>query len=199
MLNHLMSYSYYYDYGYDDYSSSYSSAGAGLAIGVILLIWLFTILGVYLLTAIPMYKIFKKAGKKGWEAFVPIYNLVVELQIVNINPIWILLVLVPGVGSLCMTAINIFAAIRLCKGFGKDTGFIVGYVLLTLIFQFILAFDSSTWDASRIDMNSLSFLNKDKAPAPAAANGAPEQPTAAANATTTPEDPWVSGNDQPQA
>ncbi len=66
MLNHLMSYSYYYDYGYDDYSSSYSSAGAGLAIGVILLIWLFTILGVYLLTAIPIYKIFNKAGKKGW-------------------------------------------------------------------------------------------------------------------------------------
>jgi hypothetical protein len=92
-----------------------------------------------------------------------------------------------------MTIIGILANIRLCKGFGKSDGFIVGYILLPIIFMCILAFDKSTWDPSKIDMNSFSFLNKDKNVAPAAA------PAAGAKPTTTPEDPWVAGDDKKSA
>ncbi|MCQ2569279.1 MAG: hypothetical protein MJ155_03265, partial [Candidatus Saccharibacteria bacterium] len=71
------------------------------------------------------------------------------------------------------------------------------YILLPIIFMCILAFDKSAWDPSKIDMNSFAFLNKDKNVAPAPAAGA--APVAGAQPTTTPEDPWVAGEDKKSA
>ncbi len=200
MLNYLMSYSYSYSYGYDDYygSSSVDDAAVGLfAGGMLIFIFLLALIPT-VLSIVAQWKIFTKAGEAGWKAIIPIYNMVVLCQIVNINPLWILALLIPGINGLAGLALSIFIAIRLCKGFGKSDGFIIGYVLLSFVFQLILAFDKSTWDKSRIDMNSLSFLNKDKAPAAATAPAGGE-PTAAAGANTTPEDPWVAGDDKPKA
>ncbi|MEL7591355.1 MAG: DUF5684 domain-containing protein, partial [Anaerolineaceae bacterium] len=44
-----------------------------------------------------MWRIFVKAGKPGWTAIVPIYNVLVELEIVGRPWWWLLLMFVPGV------------------------------------------------------------------------------------------------------
>jgi len=46
---------------------------------------------------IGLYKIFEKAGRKGWEALIPGYNLYVWLKIIDKPWWWILLLLIPGV------------------------------------------------------------------------------------------------------
>lgn len=94
-----------------------------------------------------MWKIFKKAGRNGWEAIIPIYNVVVLFQITGINPLHILWVLLPLVGSIVFFVFVIKAMINLAKSFGKSTGFAVGLIFLPLIFEAILAFDSSTYTA----------------------------------------------------
>jgi hypothetical protein len=94
-----------------------------------------------------MWKVFKKAGRNGWEAIVPIYNIVVLFQISGVNPLHILWLLLPFVGSIVFLVFLIKAYINLAKSFGKSTGFVVGLVLLNVVFMAILAFDSSTYTA----------------------------------------------------
>ena len=45
-----------------------------------------------------LYKIFEKAGEKGWKALIPIYNFVVWLRLIKKPWWWIFLVLIPTVG-----------------------------------------------------------------------------------------------------
>jgi hypothetical protein len=85
---------------------------------------------------------FTKAGKPGWAAIVPIYNLVVLLEITG-RPIWwlIILLLVPCVNIV----FSFILAIDVAKSFGKEAGFGVGLALLPFIFYPILGFGSARY------------------------------------------------------
>lgn len=161
MLNQILGYSY------SSSSYNYSSGDSGIlgfALGSTFLMMLLVIIMIpSILAIIANWKIYSKMGEAGWKSLIPIYNIVILFEKVNINPLFILVALIPWVGSAAFLIIQIIANVRLCKGFGKSTGFTIGYILIGFIFGLILAFDkNTTWDASRIDMNSCSFLNKDK-------------------------------------
>jgi len=64
---------------------------------------------------VGLYKTFEKAGEKGWKAFVPVYNFVVWLKIIQKPWWWIFLVMIPTVGFY-MLAIMI---VLLLNCFGK--------------------------------------------------------------------------------
>ena len=87
------------------------------------------------------WKIFTKAGKPGWAAIVPIYNIIVLLEIVNKPVWWIVLLLIPCVNLVVM----VLVIIELAKVFGKSTGFAVGLLLLGIIFLPILAFGDAEY------------------------------------------------------
>ena len=55
--------------------------------------WLIFILLVQVIHGIGTWKLYVKAGKKAWEAFIPIYNGIVLMQIINRPKYWILLLL----------------------------------------------------------------------------------------------------------
>ena len=155
--------------------------------GAIMAVLFIPVLIVCILSIVAMWKIFTKCGEAGWKSIIPIYNMVIMLKIVGINPLWILTMVIPIVGSLAGLLLTIVMNIRLAKGFGKSEGFAVGLILLSFIFDLILAFDKSTWDAGRINFDSFSFLNSKDLPkgkGPAAKSE---------GAKGTPEDPWVEG------
>ena len=116
-----------------------SDAVAGLLgglfglIGVVLLICMLAVLGVMIAA---IWKVFTKAGQPGWASIVPIYNVVVLLQITGRPTWWVLLALIPLVNI----AIGIIVYIDLAKSFGKGTGFAFGLLLLSFIFFPILGF-----------------------------------------------------------
>lgn len=88
-----------------------------------------------------MWKIFTKAGKPGWASIIPIYNYIVELEIVGKPIWWLFLMLIPVVNIVfAIWVINL-----LSKSFGKDEGFTVGLILLPIIFLPILAFGSAQY------------------------------------------------------
>lgn len=136
----------YYDYGnyYNDISHSgidYSVAGVILAF---LGIWLLVIIGIVVFTAIYNWKIYKKAGKEGWESLIPIYNIIVKFKFLSI-PLWVLiLIFIPGAN----VAVPIIIAINMAKKFNKDVGFAVGLIFLPIIFYPILAFGKSEFDSN---------------------------------------------------
>jgi hypothetical protein len=85
--------------------------------------------------------IFQKAGKPGWAAIVPIYNIIVMLQIVNRPGWWFLLMLIPFVNFVVM----ILVMLDFAKAFGRSTAFGLGLIFLAPIFFLILAFGGSRY------------------------------------------------------
>ena len=88
------------------------------------------------------WKIFTKAGREGWESLIPIYNIIVYLDIVKKPTWWIFLFLIPLYNIYIAVLLNI----RLAKFFGKDELFGVGLTFFNFIFEPILAFGNSTYN-----------------------------------------------------
>ncbi|HNR88803.1 MAG TPA: DUF5684 domain-containing protein [Spirochaetota bacterium] len=91
-----------------------------------------------------MWKVFEKAGKPGWAAIVPIYNIIVLLQIINKPLWWIVLMLIPIVNFI----IFLIVSMELAVCFGKSKGWGVG---LLFFFGFVgyplLGFGDATYTA----------------------------------------------------
>lgn len=101
------------------------------------------IYGVILIVLIVAnWKLFAKAGQPGWASIIPIYNLVILLQIVGRPTWWIAAILFcPPVGLV----FSVIMMVDLAKSFGKGGGFAAGLILLGFIFFPILAFGSSQY------------------------------------------------------
>src|ERR1700734_311348 len=96
------------------YDPNSASAFAGIAalIGVLLIPCLI----VSVIAIVGQWKVYTKAGKPGWACIVPIYNLIVLLEIVGKPIWWIFLFLIP-----CVNIIFIIWTINLLsKSFGQS-------------------------------------------------------------------------------
>ena len=87
------------------------------------------------------WRIFEKAGKPGWAAVVPIYNVLVLLQIVGRPWWWLLLLLIPLVN----VVVGFLVALDLPRSFGHDLAFALGLFFLGIIFYPILALGGDSY------------------------------------------------------
>lgn len=111
-----------------------AKGGGGFVSFLFFAIWIVTIVG--------LWKIFEKAGKPGWGALIPIYNLILWLEIVR-RPGWwiILIVIVPFANIIC----SIIVIFDLAKSFGKGVGYGFGLLFLPLIFFPMLGFGDAEY------------------------------------------------------
>ncbi len=113
---------------------------AGSMVGMLVMFAIYAVILVVVIAS--QWKIFTKAGKPGWAAIVPIYNILVFLEVVGRPAWWIILMFVPFV--------NFIVAILLCmdlaRKFGKGAGFGIGLVVLSPIFLPMLAFGDATYN-----------------------------------------------------
>lgn len=109
-----------------------------VAFGTIMMIFAIVLM---IVSVVAMWKIFEKAGKPGWAAVVPIYNLYVLYEISWGNGIYFLLLLIPFVNAF----IGVLTIYKLGQNFGKETGFIIGMILLPIVFWPMLAFSDATY------------------------------------------------------
>lgn len=108
--------------------------------------FLFIIIGIIWLAVIIImfaanWKIYEKAGQKGWASLILVYNTIVLLDIVGKPVWWIFLFLIPGVNII----FAIWVTNLLSKSFGKDEAFTVGLILLSFVFYPILGFGSAKY------------------------------------------------------
>lgn len=96
---------------------------------------------IIVLVIAAMWTIFTKAGKPGWAAIIPIYNMIVLLEIIGKPWWWILLMLIPIVNIVIL----VMAYHQLSLSFGKDAGFTVGLILLGIVFFPLLAFGEARY------------------------------------------------------
>ena len=127
--------SYYYTN-----SADISPEALGIFAGIFMFV-MFIVLIVWLINIIFQWKVFVKAGKPGWAALIPIYNVIVMFEIAGL-PAWnVVLLFVP----LLNVYILVKADINLSKNFGKPGMFALGLIFLPIVFWGILAFDSSVY------------------------------------------------------
>jgi hypothetical protein len=91
---------------------------------------------VSLVTLAGLWAVFVKAGKPGWAAIVPIYNLVVLLEITK-QPLWFLILCFVPVVNL---VIGLMIYMELAKAFGQGPGFGLGILLVPFVFLPMLGF-----------------------------------------------------------
>ncbi|HHH75834.1 MAG TPA: signal peptidase I [Phycisphaerae bacterium] len=91
------------------------------------------------------WKMFVKAGKPGWAFLVPIYNVMIMLEIAGKPSWWIALILfVPIANLICL----IIMYMAIAEQFGQSAGFGVGMALLGFIFIPILGFGSAQYQGA---------------------------------------------------
>ncbi len=120
--------------------------GVGFWVFEVVLIVLFIVAG---------WKVFAKAGKPGWASIVPIYNIIVLLEIIGRPVWWIVLFLVPLV-NIVVSFIIVF---DLAKSFGKGSGFGLGLIFLAPIFYLILAFSDAEYVGPAASMPPNNYEN----------------------------------------
>lgn len=117
--------------------NTYDTGAAGAMGAGVLVVYL----AVIILLIVSLWKIFTKAGKPGWASIIPVYNLIVMIQIAGKPLWWIALLLIPFV-NLVVAILLVFA---IAKAFGKGGGFAAGMILLPIVFYPLLAFGNATY------------------------------------------------------
>jgi hypothetical protein len=96
---------------------------------------------ILVLAIASQWAVYEKAGKAGWICLVPIWNMIVLLEIVGKPWWWLLLMMIPFVNFIWA----IWMTNMLSKSFGYSEGFTVGLILLPVVFYPILGFGSSKY------------------------------------------------------
>jgi hypothetical protein len=122
-------------------TTSVSSGVAG-AFVAFMAVYMLVILVVAVLVIVGMWKAFAKAGKPGWAAIIPIYNIIVMLEIVGRPIWWVILYFIP----LVQIVIAIMVSLDVAKAYGKSVVFaIFGMILFSPIGWMMLGFGKAQY------------------------------------------------------
>lgn len=109
-------------------------------------IFFLIVIAVCVFLIIANWKLFEKAGKPGWAAIIPIYNVIVLFEIIGYKWYYIFLLflgVIPVVGGIIVMLFTISYSIKLAKSFGQSVGFGIGLWLVNVVFVSIIAFDKN--------------------------------------------------------
>lgn len=147
-ITSLFAQGYYTSPYYDTGSSEVTGA---VAAGAILTFVLFAFLlaaAFYVVTALLLGRIFKKAGVESWKAWVPVYNGWTLLELGGQQGFWAVLALIPGVNI--VSAVFMYIAMyNIGLKFGKEGAFVLLAIFLPIVWFIWLAVDDSTWNGKK--------------------------------------------------
>ncbi len=118
----------------NDAAVNAAAAGIGLVFMLVMLV-------VTVVMVASLWVVFTKAGKPGWAAIVPIYNLIVLLEIAG-KPLWFIVLFIVPVANLIAA---VLVALAIAENFGKSAGFGIGLAFLAPIFYPMLAFGDAKY------------------------------------------------------
>ena len=92
-----------------------------------LLQWFIFILIIQVIHGLGTWKLYVKAGRQAWEAFVPVYNAVVLMKIINRPWWWTILLFIPIVNLIMIPVVWV----ETIRSFGKNSTLDTFLVILT--------------------------------------------------------------------
>lgn len=107
--------------------------------------------GLYVWLAASLHSLFRKAGEEGWQAWVPVLNVVVLLRLGGFAWWWVLLGFVPIV-SIALLVVLIMSYHRINVSFGFRTGMTVLAALLLPVWASIIGWGSARWVGREVEV-----------------------------------------------
>lgn len=120
----------------------------------------------YVVSALLLGRIFKKAGIESWKAWVPFYNIWLTYKLGDQPGWWTIITVIPII-NIVPAIILLVAQYKIGLKFGKSGAFVLWAIFFPIVWYIWLAFDDSTWQSN----------NAVATPAPAPAFVPPANPT----------------------
>ena len=119
--------------------------------------WIVFILAIQVVHFLGTFRLYQKAGRKSWEAIVPVYNAIVLMQIIRRPKWWVILLFVPIINLMMFPVIWV----ETLRSFGRNQSIDTILGILTFgLYIFIPNFDSkTTYDKDR-DLNSKTWFGE---------------------------------------
>ncbi|WP_282133098.1 signal peptidase I [Cellulophaga baltica] len=111
--------------------------------------WLIFIVVIQVIHFLGTWKLYIKAGRKGWEAAIPVYNAIVLMKIINRPKWWVILLFIPIINLLMFPVIWV----ETIRSFGKNS--LLDTWLVLLSFGFYTYYVNYALDVTYIENRSL--------------------------------------------
>ncbi len=111
--------------------------------------WIIFILVIQVIHFLGTWKLYIKAGRKPWEAAIPVYNAIVLMQIIRRPKWWVILLFIPIINLLMFPVIWV----ETIRSFGRNSFLETWLVILTL--GFYIFYVNYTLDVTYIEDRSL--------------------------------------------
>ena len=111
--------------------------------------WIIFILVIQVIHFLGTWKLYIKAGRKPWEAAIPVYNAIVLMQIIRRPKWWVILLFIPIINLLMFPVIWV----ETIRSFGRNSLLETWLVILTL--GFYIYYVNYTLDVTYIEDRSL--------------------------------------------
>ncbi|MFX0558356.1 signal peptidase I [Maribacter sp. CXY002] len=111
--------------------------------------WIIFILLVQVIHFLGTWKLYVKAGRKAWEAAIPVYNAIVLMQIINRPKWWVILLFIPIINLLMFPVIWV----ETIRSFGRNS--LLESWLVVLTFGFYIYYVNYGLDVKHIEDRSL--------------------------------------------
>ncbi|AXT19549.1 signal peptidase I [Flavobacteriaceae bacterium AU392] len=92
--------------------------------------WFIFFLIIQVVHGLGTWKLYLKAGRQAWEAFIPVYNAIVLMKIINRSPWWTILLFLPIINLIMFPVVWVETA----RSYGKNTYIDTFLALITLGF-----------------------------------------------------------------
>lgn len=112
--------------------------------------YLVVIIAILVLTLVAEWKIFEKAGQKGWACLIPFYSNYIEYKAFwgDTRYFWLALVcalvacipFIGFIGGITSVILAVILCYKKAQSFNEGVGFTIGLVILPTVFDMILAF-----------------------------------------------------------
>lgn len=148
---HLLAYTACY-YNDPNYCMDTTPPSDQASLGTILLVMAISFLvlaAIYVIMALLLSRIFKKAGVPQWKAWVPVYNNWVLLELGGQQGFWAVLAFIPIVQIVAAVFMYI-AMYNIGLHFGKSGAFVLWAIFLPIVWFIWLAVDNSTWNGPKV-------------------------------------------------
>ena len=103
--------------------------------------WFLFFLIVQLIHFLGTFQLYKKAGRKSWEAIIPVYNAIVLMQIIRRPKWWVILLFIPIINLMMFPVVWVETLRSFGKNSSKDT--LLGIATLGF-YLFLINFDPKT-------------------------------------------------------
>ena len=146
--------------GYNNYYGSYNTssalsnsmvAGLAASLGAFFGVLMIIIIAIAVLQIVGMWKVFTKAGEKGWKSLIPFYNIAILFKISGMSPflvfvyIGLFIPIINFFAIIALSVMDLYQKINLMKAFKASTGLTVALIMVPFITYLVVGFGKSEY------------------------------------------------------